>query len=123
MNTAVDDNLTSGRFLNRRLNLEVDQISHRSLVRVGKVHELQVLLKELSRFEILLGQQGVSQKETEDKIKERTLKVDHGTDAKTIALGKENGGYARGAGSKVTYKRYFDLPQSRQASDERITLL
>ncbi|GKA26089.1 hypothetical protein Tco_0712198, partial [Tanacetum coccineum] len=32
---------------------------------------------------------------------------------------KEKGGYARG----VTYKRYFDLPQSRQASDERILLL
>ncbi|GJZ88755.1 hypothetical protein Tco_0660537 [Tanacetum coccineum] len=36
---------------------------------------------------------------------------------------KENGGYARGVGSRVTYKRYFDLPRSRQASDERILLL
>nr|GEU36203.1 hypothetical protein [Tanacetum cinerariifolium] len=35
----------------------------------------------------------------------------------------ENGGYARGVGSGVTYKRYFDLPRSRQASDERIFLL
>ncbi|GJV08673.1 hypothetical protein Tco_1346329 [Tanacetum coccineum] len=35
-------------------------------------------------------------KETEDKIKEGTLKVDHGTDAMTVVLGKENGGYARG---------------------------
>ncbi|GKC48592.1 hypothetical protein Tco_1071337, partial [Tanacetum coccineum] len=33
---------------------------------------------------------------------------------------KENGGYARGVESRVTYKRYFDLPRSRQASDERI---
>ncbi|GJX54729.1 hypothetical protein Tco_0283098 [Tanacetum coccineum] len=42
-------------------------------------------------------------KETEDKIKEGTLKVDHGTDAMTV--------------------RYFDLPRSKQASDERIMLL
>ncbi|GJU51571.1 hypothetical protein Tco_1221126, partial [Tanacetum coccineum] len=32
-------------------------------------------------------------KETEDKIKEGTLKVDHGTDAMTVVLGKEKGGY------------------------------
>ncbi|GJR37905.1 hypothetical protein Tco_1213589 [Tanacetum coccineum] len=62
-------------------------------------------------------------KETEDKIKEGTLKVDHGTDAMTFVLGKEKGGYARGVGSGVTYKRYFYLLQSRQASDERILLL
>ncbi|GJT48458.1 transposase, Ptta/En/Spm, transposase, Tnp1/En/Spm-like protein [Tanacetum coccineum] len=62
-------------------------------------------------------------KETKDKIKEGTLKVDHGTDAMTVVLGKEKGGYARGVGSGVTYKRYFDLPRSRQASDERIALL
>ncbi|GJX52855.1 transposase, Ptta/En/Spm, transposase, Tnp1/En/Spm-like protein [Tanacetum coccineum] len=62
-------------------------------------------------------------KETEDKIKEGTLKVDHGTDAMIFVLGKEEGGYARGVGSGVTYKRYIDLPRSRQASDERILLL
>ncbi|GJW48646.1 hypothetical protein Tco_0080292 [Tanacetum coccineum] len=62
-------------------------------------------------------------KETKDKIKKGTLKVDHGTDAMTVVLGKEKGGYARGVGSGVTYKRYFDLPRSRQASDERIALL
>ncbi|GJZ72094.1 transposase, Ptta/En/Spm, transposase, Tnp1/En/Spm-like protein [Tanacetum coccineum] len=62
-------------------------------------------------------------KETEDKIKEGTLKVDHGTDAMTVVLGKEKGGYAKGVGSGVRYKRYFDLPQSRQAYDERILLL
>nr|GEV14521.1 hypothetical protein [Tanacetum cinerariifolium] len=62
-------------------------------------------------------------KETKDKIKEGTLKVDHGTDAMTVVLGMEKGGYARGVGSGVTYKRYFDLPRSRQASDDRILLL
>ncbi|GJS83488.1 reverse transcriptase domain-containing protein [Tanacetum coccineum] len=62
-------------------------------------------------------------KKTKDKIKEGTLMVDHGTDAMTIVLGKEKGGYARGVGSGVTYKRYFDLPRSRQASNERILLL
>nr|GEX22669.1 hypothetical protein [Tanacetum cinerariifolium] len=62
-------------------------------------------------------------KETKDKIKEETLKVDHGTDAMTVVLGKEKGGYARRVGSGVTYKRYFDLPRSREASDERFMLL
>ncbi|GJS86110.1 hypothetical protein Tco_0752651 [Tanacetum coccineum] len=49
--------------------------------------------------------------------------VNHGIDAMTIVLGKEKGGYTRGVGSGVTYKRYFDLLRSRQASDERILLL
>ncbi|GJY57048.1 transposase, Ptta/En/Spm, transposase, Tnp1/En/Spm-like protein [Tanacetum coccineum] len=62
-------------------------------------------------------------KETENKIKEGTLKVYQGTDAITVVLGKEKGGYARGVGSGVTYKRYFDLPRSKQAADERILLL
>nr|GEW63986.1 hypothetical protein [Tanacetum cinerariifolium] len=44
-------------------------------------------------------------KETEDNIKEETLKVDHDTDAMTVLLGKEKGGYARGVGSEVTYER------------------
>ncbi|GKD26693.1 hypothetical protein Tco_1232907, partial [Tanacetum coccineum] len=57
-------------------------------------------------------------KETEDKIKE-----DQGTDAVTFVLGKENGGYARGVGSGVIYKWYFDLPRSKQAADESILLL
>nr|GEX23848.1 hypothetical protein [Tanacetum cinerariifolium] len=35
-------------------------------------------------------------KETKDMIKEGTLKVDHGTYAMTVVLGKEKGGYARG---------------------------
>ncbi|GJX71199.1 hypothetical protein Tco_0308370 [Tanacetum coccineum] len=62
-------------------------------------------------------------KETEDKIKEGTLQVDQGTDAMTIVLGKEKRGYARGVGSGVTYKRYFDLPRIKQAADERILFL
>ncbi|GJQ92770.1 reverse transcriptase domain-containing protein [Tanacetum coccineum] len=62
-------------------------------------------------------------KETEDKIKEGTLQVDQGTNSMTIVLGKEKGGYARGVGSGVTYKRYFDLPRSKQIADERILLL
>ncbi|GJS80169.1 clathrin heavy chain 2-like protein [Tanacetum coccineum] len=40
-----------------------------------------------------------------------------------FVFGKEKGGYARGVGSGVTYKRYFHLPRSRQATDERIELL
>ncbi|GJX54592.1 hypothetical protein Tco_0282961 [Tanacetum coccineum] len=62
-------------------------------------------------------------KETEDKIKEGTLQVDQGIDAMTLVLSKEKGGYIRGVGSGVTYKRYFDLPRSKQAADERILLL
>nr|GEY16794.1 hypothetical protein [Tanacetum cinerariifolium] len=69
------------------------------------------------------GNYGLAKKEIDDKIKEGTLKVDHGTDAMIVVLGKEKGGYARGVGSGVTYKRYFDLPRSRKASDERILLL
>ncbi|GJX67193.1 transposase, Ptta/En/Spm, transposase, Tnp1/En/Spm-like protein [Tanacetum coccineum] len=61
--------------------------------------------------------------EIEDKIKEGTLQVDQGTDAMTLVLGKEKGGYARGVGSGVTYKRYFDLPRSKQVANERILLL
>ncbi|GJU40039.1 hypothetical protein Tco_1192996 [Tanacetum coccineum] len=38
-------------------------------------------------------------------------------------ISKENRGYARGVGSGVTYKRYFDLPRSSQAFDEIILLL
>ncbi|GKE78395.1 hypothetical protein Tco_1544515, partial [Tanacetum coccineum] len=55
-------------------------------------------------------------KETEDKIKEGTLQVDQGTDAMTLVLGKEKGGYARGVGSGVTYKRYFDLESQLDAA-------
>nr|GEV37146.1 hypothetical protein [Tanacetum cinerariifolium] len=44
-------------------------------------------------------------------------------DAMKVVFGKEKGGYTRGLGSGVTYKRYFHLPRSRQATDERIELL
>nr|GEV74822.1 hypothetical protein [Tanacetum cinerariifolium] len=59
----------------------------------------------------------------DDKIKEGTLNLDDGTDAMTVVFGKKKRGYARGVGSGVTYKRHFDLPRSRQATDERIELL
>jgi chromosome segregation ATPase len=38
-------------------------------------------------------------------------------------FGKEKGGYARGVGNGVTYKRYFNLPRSRKETDERLELL
>ena len=64
------------------------------------------------------------QKEADEKIKEGTLDVDGGTDAMTVVFGKEKGGYARGVGSGVTYKRYFDLPRRRkETTDERLELL
>ncbi|GKC71242.1 nucleotide-binding alpha-beta plait domain-containing protein, partial [Tanacetum coccineum] len=62
-------------------------------------------------------------KEADDKIKEGTLNLDDGTGAMIIVFGKEKGGYARGVGSRITYKRYFHLPRSRQATNERIELL
>nr|GEW22931.1 hypothetical protein [Tanacetum cinerariifolium] len=37
-------------------------------------------------------------------IKEGTSNLDDGTDAMTVVFGKEKGGYARGVGSRVTYK-------------------
>ncbi|GJT05535.1 hypothetical protein Tco_0839997 [Tanacetum coccineum] len=66
---------------------------------------------------------GEKLKDAYDKIKEGTLNLDDDTDAMTVVFGKEKGGYARGMGSGVTYKKYFDLPRSRQATDERIELL
>ena len=63
------------------------------------------------------------QKEADEKIKEGTLDVDGGIDAMTVVFGKEKGGYARGVGSGVTYKRYFNLPRSRKETDERLELL
>ncbi|GKA82539.1 hypothetical protein Tco_0789287 [Tanacetum coccineum] len=66
---------------------------------------------------------GDKHKEADDKIKKGTLSHDDGTNAMTVVFGKEKGGYARRVGSGVTYKRYFHLPQSRQATDERIELL
>nr|GEV20568.1 hypothetical protein [Tanacetum cinerariifolium] len=62
-------------------------------------------------------------KEANEKIKEGTLNLDDDTDAMTVMLRKEKGDYARGVGSGVTYKRYFHLPRSRQATDERSELL
>ncbi|GJR89169.1 hypothetical protein Tco_0213180 [Tanacetum coccineum] len=62
-------------------------------------------------------------KEADDKIKEGTLNLDDGTNAMTVVFGKEKGGYARRVGSGVTYKRFFHLPRSKQAIDERIELL
>ncbi|GKF02984.1 hypothetical protein Tco_0029907, partial [Tanacetum coccineum] len=62
-------------------------------------------------------------READDKIKEGTLNLDDGTDAMTVVFGKEKRGYARGVGSGVIYKRYFHLPRSRKATDERIELL
>nr|GEW49484.1 reverse transcriptase domain-containing protein [Tanacetum cinerariifolium] len=53
-------------------------------------------------------------KEADDKIKEGTLNLDDGTDAMTVVFGKKKGGYARGVGSGVTYKRYFHLPRSNK---------
>nr|GEX11908.1 hypothetical protein [Tanacetum cinerariifolium] len=40
-------------------------------------------------------------------IKEGTWNLDDGTDAMTFVFGKEKEGYARGVGSEVTYKSYF----------------
>ncbi|GJU55987.1 hypothetical protein Tco_1229701 [Tanacetum coccineum] len=58
------------------------------------------------------------QKETEDKIKEGTLQVDQGTDAMTLVLGKEKGGYARGVGSGVTYKSQLDAARREREEKE-----
>ncbi|GJW11168.1 hypothetical protein Tco_1576995 [Tanacetum coccineum] len=57
-------------------------------------------------------------KETEDKIKEGTLQVDQGTDAMTLVLGKEKGGYARGVGSGVTYKSQLDAARREREEKE-----
>nr|GEX70704.1 integrase, catalytic region, zinc finger, CCHC-type, peptidase aspartic, catalytic [Tanacetum cinerariifolium] len=100
-------------------------VTFEALNRISGKHKKLFLsfLGDMVREHIGLKILSWKKKEIEDKFKEGTLKVDHGTDAMTVVLSKEKGGYARGVGSGVTYKRYFDLPQSRQASDERILLL
>lgn len=62
------------------------------------------------------------QQTTQDKLIDGTLTVEHG-DAMTLVFGKENGGYAKGVGSGVTYNKYFDVPRSRQSADARVALL
>nr|GEW48030.1 hypothetical protein [Tanacetum cinerariifolium] len=57
----------------------------------------------------------------EKKIKNKEIEADE--ELSHVVFGKEKGGYARGVGIGVTYKRYFDLPQSRKETDERIELL
>nr|GEU89161.1 hypothetical protein [Tanacetum cinerariifolium] len=77
----------------------------------------------------LKGRVNKDEEFTDDEIRsvgdklEGTLNLDDGIDAMTVVFGKEKGGYARGVGSGVTYKRYFHFPQSRQATDEKIKLL
>ncbi|GJY55712.1 hypothetical protein Tco_0454827 [Tanacetum coccineum] len=61
---------------------------------------------------------GDKRKETEHKIKEGTLKVDHVTDAMTVILGKEKGGYTGGVGSGVTYKSQFDNERRERQEKE-----
>ncbi|GKA69440.1 hypothetical protein Tco_0775504 [Tanacetum coccineum] len=51
---SADDNLILSRFLSKRLNLEVDRISHRSLVIDND--SLWCCSRNLSRFGILLGE-------------------------------------------------------------------
>ncbi|GKD95236.1 hypothetical protein Tco_1375073, partial [Tanacetum coccineum] len=106
-----------GYALDRKKEIEPDEEPPPTLWLKGRVNKNG----EYPDDEIRLV--GDKLKETEDKIKEGTLKVDHDIDAMTVVLGKEKGGYARGVRSEVTYKRYFDLPRSRQASYERILLL
>ncbi|GJW45833.1 hypothetical protein Tco_0077479 [Tanacetum coccineum] len=96
------------------------------LVGVPYQWEERILKKKAKNDQTKHGMEktkSIQSQKTEDKIKEGTLKVDHGTDAMTVVLGKEKGGCARGVGSGVTYRRYFDLPRSRQASDKIILLL
>ncbi|GJT36985.1 hypothetical protein Tco_0936850 [Tanacetum coccineum] len=48
------------------------------------------MARSKSVYQHTMGRGGYALKETADKIKEETLKVDHGTDAMTVVLGKEN---------------------------------
>ncbi|KAL8239652.1 hypothetical protein R6Q59_016219 [Mikania micrantha] len=91
---------------------------HHTMGRGGYVHVKEKMIKNK---EIEADEE--PRKETDEKINEATLTVDQGTDAMTIVFGKEKGVYARGVGSGVTYKKYFNLPQKKQASDERLALL
>ncbi|GKE49681.1 hypothetical protein Tco_1480939 [Tanacetum coccineum] len=58
-----------------------------------------------------------------EQMIEKKKKLNQMKNPRMVHYGKEKGGYARGVESGVTYKRYFDLPRSKQAADERILLL
>nr|GEW38104.1 hypothetical protein [Tanacetum cinerariifolium] len=71
--------------------------------RIGKLFENKEIKAEEEPPRSIMWLKG--KKEADDKIKEGTLNLDDGTDAMTVVFDNEKGGYARGVGSEVTYKR------------------
>ncbi|KAJ9544438.1 hypothetical protein OSB04_024145 [Centaurea solstitialis] len=52
----------------------------------------------------------------EKEIHDGSLKLEHGTDALTLVLGKEHPGCVRGVGKGMTPTRYWNLPRRRGSS-------
>ncbi|KAJ9552604.1 hypothetical protein OSB04_016649 [Centaurea solstitialis] len=52
----------------------------------------------------------------EKEIHDGSLKLEHGTDALTLVLGKEHPGRVRGVGKGMTPTRYWNLPRRRGSS-------
>nr|GEU42181.1 putative reverse transcriptase domain-containing protein [Tanacetum cinerariifolium] len=120
---AIDD---QDPLVNYDIDNENDNLRYHSEEYFDEVKSAAAkMVRSKSIYQHTMGRGGYAlmkekMKETKDKIKEGTLMVDQFTNSMTILLGNERRGYARGVGSEVTYKRYFDLPRSRLASDEII---
>ncbi|MFS7971970.1 hypothetical protein Hanom_Chr09g00839111 [Helianthus anomalus] len=61
--------------------------------------------------------------EIETQIKDGDLNLDPGTDALTVVFGKEKGGFLKGVGYGVTSSKYWQGPQTKGSSKERISQL
>ncbi|KAL6547430.1 hypothetical protein OROMI_023151 [Orobanche minor] len=53
-------------------------------------------------------------------INDGEVKLDPGTDAMTLVFGKENGGFLKGVGTRVTATRYFHVPCNKGSAKEQI---
>nr|GEX36082.1 hypothetical protein [Tanacetum cinerariifolium] len=69
--------------------------------KMGRGGYVFVKEKMIENKEIKVDEEPPREKKADDKIKERTLNLDDGTDAMTVMFGKKKGGYARGVGSGV----------------------
>ncbi|XP_022006888.1 uncharacterized protein LOC110905491 [Helianthus annuus] len=61
--------------------------------------------------------------ESETQIKDGALNLDPGMDALTVVFGKDKGGFLKGVGYGVTFSKYWQGPQTKGSSKERIAQL
>ncbi|KAM0058078.1 putative transposase, Ptta/En/Spm, plant [Helianthus debilis subsp. tardiflorus] len=97
--------------------LSVDEIPSRALMwrkaRENKNGEYKNVVKDMADKLI----------ESETQIKDGALNLDPGMDALTVVFGKEKGGFVKGVGYGVTSSKYWQGPQTKGSSKERIAQL